>query len=133
MLTITIDRELDEPVYEQVARQIRRLITAGSLSAGAALPAVRTLASDLSVNLNTVARAYRMLEREGFLKIRERAGVTVAAPAKKMDRSTRDALLSEIQILLSRLRQAGMSADELLETVRRELLAFEKGRRDGNE
>ena len=130
MLTITIDRELEEPVYEQVARQIRLLIASGSLRPGTKLPPVRRVAGDLSVNLNTIARAYRLLEDEGFLDIRRGAGVKVTAPSKEIDHSTRARLLQEIRTPLARLRQAGMSSSELLEIVRRELLAFDDGGRE---
>ena len=67
MMTLSIDRAHDTPVYEQVADQIRRLVASGRLNPGTSLPSVRQLASDLGVNLNTVARAYRVLEGEGFL------------------------------------------------------------------
>ena len=76
MLTLTIDRSLMNPVYEQVADQVRRLVASGALGAGTALPSVRQLAGDLGVNLNTIARAYRLLEGEGFLVIRDRASHT---------------------------------------------------------
>ena len=88
MLTITIDRGLEEPVYAQVAHQIRQLIASGSLVPGTTLPSVRRLAGDLGVNLNTIARAYRMLEEEGFLIIRGRSGAKVAAPAEEVEDST---------------------------------------------
>ncbi|MBP88534.1 MAG: GntR family transcriptional regulator [Planctomycetaceae bacterium] len=130
MLTITIDRGLEESVYEQVARQIRLLIASAALPPGMTLPPVRRLAGDLGVNLNTIARAYRLLEGEGFLEIRKRAGVKVAAPAQKIDHSTRAKLLEEMRAPLARLRQAGVSTDELLGIIRRELLAFDDGKED---
>jgi len=64
-LTLTIDRELEEPVSHQVAGQLRRLIASDELATGTALPSVRQLAGDLGVGLNTVARACRLLETEG--------------------------------------------------------------------
>ena len=79
MLTLSIDRRHEAPVYEQVADQLRRLVASGALDPGTALPSVRQLDGDLGVNLNTIARAYRLLEEEGFLVIRDRAGVAVAA------------------------------------------------------
>ena len=124
MLSITIDRRLEEPVYVQVARQIRLLIASGALPSGMTLPSVRQLSGDLSVNLNTVARAYRLLEGEGFLDIRKREGVKVAAPAVEVEHLTRAKLLEELRAPLARLRQAGVSSDELLGIVKRELLAF---------
>jgi len=117
MLTITIDRSLEEPVYAQVAHQVRQLIALGGLSPGMTLPSVRRLAGDLGVNLNTVARAYRLLESEGFLVIRGRSGVTVSAPAEEVEHSTHARLLEELRTTLARLRQAGMTTDELLGIV----------------
>lgn len=124
MLTITIDRGLDNPVYEQVADQVRQLVASGALDPGTSLPSVRRLASDLGVNLNTVARAYRVLEGEGFLAIRDRAGVTVAAPAKEVNPSARAKLLDQMRTTLARLRQAGMATDELINVVHKEVLTL---------
>ena len=121
MLTLTIDRSRKVPVYEQIADQVRRLVASGSLDPGTALPSVRQLAGDLGVNLNTIARAYRLLEDEGFLVIRDRAGVAVAAPAEKVESSARAELLDQMRASLARLRQAGMAPDELLRFVRREV------------
>jgi len=124
MPTLTIDRGLDSPVYEQVADQVRRLIVSGALLPGESLPSVRQLAQDLAVNLNTVARAYRRLEKEGFLVILRRSGVKVAAPADRIDTSARSTLLDQLRVALARLRQAGMPTDELLLVTRREVLAM---------
>ena len=124
MLTITIDRDLDEPVYEQVAVQVRWLVASGALAPGTPLPSVRQIAGDLGVNLNTIARAYRLLESEGFLVIRDRAGVFAAAPAEEIENSRRFELLDQIRTAIARLRQAGMATDELLSIVQREVLAM---------
>ncbi len=131
MLTITIDRESNEPVYGQVARQIRQFIASGALTPGMKLPAVRRLAGDLGVNLNTIARAYRLLEGEGFLLVRGRSGVTVAPPADGIDRSARTKLLEQMRTTLTQLRQAGMTKEELLGVVRREVLTLD-GRGEEN-
>jgi GntR family transcriptional regulator len=121
MVALTIDRSLDRPVYEQVADQIRRFITEGELGPGTLLPSVRQLARDLGVNLNTIARAYRLLEAEGFLVIRDRAGVTVAAPPDEVDHVTRGRLVDQMRVTLARLRQAGMTTGELLRVIQREV------------
>ena len=127
MLTLTIDRALADPVYEQVAGQLRQLVASGALVAGTALPSVRQLAGDLGVSLNTVARAYRLLEDEGFLIIRDRAGVVVAAPAREVESSASVRLVDQMRATLARLRQAGMATDELLLVVRREVQALGAG------
>ena len=126
-LTLSIDRGRDEPVYEQVASQLRRLIASGALEVGLTLPSVRQLSRDLGVSLNTVARAYRLLESEGFLLIRDRAGVSVAAPAAQVNGAARDELLEQLRALLARLRQAGVGSQELLEQARDELQALDDG------
>ena len=109
---LLVDRSGDVPVYEQIADDLRRRIAAGELAAGVPLPPVRTLASDLGVNLNTVARAYRLLEEEGFVRIRDREGVEVAAPAKA-GAAQRARLRTQFDTLLACMRQAGFTADEV--------------------
>jgi GntR family transcriptional regulator len=133
MLTLTIDRNLAEPVYEQVASQLRQLVASGALGPVTTLPSVRELARDLGVNLNTIARAYRLLETEGFLVIRDRAGVTVAAPAQDIEHSVRARLLDQMRATLARLRQAGMDTEELLAIMRREVLAMDGGSKENDD
>ncbi len=123
MLTVTINRSLKDSVYEQVASQIRQLVASGALVPGTPLPPVRQLASELGVNLNTVARAYRLLKAEGFLVIRERTGVSVSAPAASIDPAEQTSRLAELRTVLARLRQAGMEPDELRRQIQRELRA----------
>lgn len=121
MVTLTIDRGLKGSVYEQVAGQVRQLIASGTLPPGTPLPSVRQLASDLGVNLNTVARAYRLLKDEGFLTIKDRTGVSVAAPPARVENTVKAELLDQLSVTVSRLRQAGVSHDELLALVQREV------------
>jgi len=115
--TITLDRATDEPAYEQIARQIRALVTAGTLRAGTVLPGVRTLAADLGVNLNTVARAYRLLADQCFVRIRSRSGVMVAAPPRRAAPDASASLAAELDGLLARMRQAGVAADDVRRMV----------------
>jgi len=124
---VVIERSLDEPVYEQIARQIRECVASGELSPGTPLPTVRVLASDLGVNLNTVARAYWMLEEEGFIRIRDRSGARVAAPARK-PAGDRERLRQELRETLARLRQAGFTSEDLHRLVEREIASLADGR-----
>ena len=126
MLTITIDRVLEDPVYAQVAQQLRQSIASGALVPGTALPSVRRLAGDLGVNLNTIARAYRLLEEEGFLVIRGRSGAKVAPPASRVERSAPEQLMAELRATLARLRQAGVTGGELVEVVQQEIHAMDR-------
>jgi GntR family transcriptional regulator len=104
---IVIDRDRGDAAYEQIAAQIREAIATSALQPGATLPGVRGLASDLGVNLNTVARAYRLLEEQGFVRIRRRSGVEVARPARTVSPHSRDSLEQELWAVLVRMRQAG--------------------------
>ena len=133
MVTFTIDRGLDEPVYAQVATQVRHLVASGALGPGTTLPPVRQLAGDLGVNLNTIARAYRLLETEGFLVIRDRAGVAVAAPAERIEHSARAKLLDQMRVTFARLKQAGMDTDEMRQVVQGELQAMDGGAKENSD
>jgi DNA-binding transcriptional regulator YhcF (GntR family) len=133
MLTISINRGLNQPVYEQIADQVRQLVSSGALAPGAALPSVRRLAGDFGVNLNTIARAYRLLEDEGFLTIRDRAGAMVAPPAREVDPNSRVVLLDQLRTTLARLRQAGIATGELVQLVQDEVLAMRGRTRETQE
>ncbi|MBQ3664835.1 MAG: GntR family transcriptional regulator [Lachnospiraceae bacterium] len=67
-MNIIISNSSDLPIYEQIARQIKSMITGGELKAGDALPSMRTLAKDLKISLITTKRAYEELERDGFIE-----------------------------------------------------------------
>ncbi|MDQ0340661.1 GntR family transcriptional regulator [Caldalkalibacillus uzonensis] len=77
MVLIHINFDLPIPIYEQIASEIRRLIFEGQLKAGDSLASVRQVANDLGVNLNTVAQAYRLLEKQGLVQLRRGSGATV--------------------------------------------------------
>ena len=128
---ITVDTGVDEPAYEQIARQIRDQISSGALPPGTALPPVRTLASDLGYNLNTVARAYRRLEEDGFVRIRNRAGAEVVEPADTPRAGTRRRLGRDLNQVVARLRQAGVRPDEIRRMVEREIASLGSGDEKG--
>ena len=123
--SVIVDRRREEPVYAQIARQVRERIATGELAPGTPLPPVRTLASDLGVNLNTVARAYRQLEADGFVEILDRSGARVAPPGAAAE--AREALRERLRDLLARLRQAGIGPREIAELTERELRGLGRG------
>lgn len=125
--SVVVDRGSPEPVYAQIARQVRARVSAGDLEPGSALPSVRALASDLGVNLNTVARAYRRLEDDGFVEITGRAGARVAPPAPSPGGAARDDLRERLRDVLARLRQAGLGPKELERIASKEIAALSRG------
>lgn len=78
---IRIDPTTTTPVFQQIVDQVVELLAAGDLVAGTKLPPVRTLAADLGVAANTVAKAYRQLEAEGHVETRGRNGTVLLEPA----------------------------------------------------
>jgi len=116
---ITID-ELDRrPIYRQVADEIKALIARGALSEGMALPPVRQVADDLGVNLNTIAAAYRELQKEGLLKVRHGSGAIVAS-RRTVQQSDAD-LRKGLRASLAHLALAGLPRSEILEIVNEEI------------
>ncbi|MGX4642846.1 GntR family transcriptional regulator [Massilia sp. SYSU DXS3249] len=67
-----------EPIYRQLVEQVRRLVAAGQMAPGDALPSVREVAQALALNPMTVSKAYNLLEMEGLLARRRGMGMTVA-------------------------------------------------------
>lgn len=85
-MKIAIDRNVPIPAYQQVVDGIAGAIARGDLSTGTRLPSVRNLAVDLGLNVNTVARAYRDLERAGVIDTRPGMGTFVAARTRPEER-----------------------------------------------
>ena len=79
MTAVTVDGSDPTPPFEQIRRQLAALVRSGALEAGARLPTVRQLASDLEVAPGTVARAYKELEAAGYVETRRAAGTRVRA------------------------------------------------------
>src|SRR3954468_21675315 len=73
------------PIYLQLMEQVKHAIETGALRPGEQLPGIRPLAEELVINPNTVAKAYRELEHEGVIELRQGAGAFVSdrAPGKK--------------------------------------------------
>ena len=77
-VAVSINPQSPVPVYRQIADYIRRAVAAGVYRPGEAIPSVRALALDLTVNPNTVQRAFEELEREGLVEVRKGLGMFVA-------------------------------------------------------
>lgn len=102
------------PVYQQVVDQIKYLVASGALEPGAEMPAIRTLAEQLLINPNTVARAYRELEGAGVVVKRGTAGTYVSGgPSPLTLRERRRILRERIDALLADARHMGVGLDEL--------------------
>jgi GntR family transcriptional regulator len=119
MIFLTINTTDPRPIYQQVADGIKELIARGELEEGASLPPVRQLASDLGVNLNTIATVYRELQKDGLIVIKHGSGSMVAS--RKITERSQDELLRPLRKALTELVLAGMSSRKILNLVAREL------------
>lgn len=81
-MDIAINTASPEPVYEQIVRQVHDAVKSGRLEPGTPLPPVRQLAGDLSLNRNTIARAYKILEDQGVILTAGRKGTFVRQGAQ---------------------------------------------------
>lgn len=123
---LTIDPGDRRPVYQQVADGIRALIAAGQLKEGMHLPPVRQIASDLGVNLNTIAVAYRELQDEGLIVIRHGSGATVASRTKTVAANPED-LRKGLRQSLAEMVLAGLPRTQIQRIVTEELKALLAG------
>jgi GntR family transcriptional regulator len=119
---ITIDEADRRPVYRQIAEEIKTLIARGELEEGVALPPVRQIASDLGVNLNTIAAAYRELQKEGLVRVRHGAGAFVAA--RRVSEQSEAELRKSLRASLTHMALAGLPRSEILAIVNEELRQF---------
>ena len=74
---LEIDFRSGEPIYTQIVNQIQQMVAEGELRQGDQLPTVRQLATDLRVNFNTVARAYRILDESGLISTQQGRGTYI--------------------------------------------------------
>ncbi len=116
---ITIDERDKRPLYQQVVDEIKGLIAAGELPEGSSLPPVRQVAADLGVNLNTIAYAYRELQKHGLVKIRHGAGAVVTS--RLVSELTEEQLRSQLAAALTHLALAGLKRTEVRALVEIEL------------
>lgn len=115
-MNITIDLKSGVPYYRQIIEQIKFGIARSELAAGDRLPTVRQLAVDLSINPNTVIRAYRELEIEGVLETQQGSGTFVGRQKPEIDRIERQRMLDQILTeLLARASSYGLTLDEVLD------------------
>jgi GntR family transcriptional regulator len=116
---ITIDETDRRPIYRQVADEIKALIAQGELREGATLPPVRQVAADLGVNLNTIAAAYRELQKEGLVKVRHGSGALVSS--RRIARQSDAELRKTLRASLAHLALAGLPRAEISAIVNEEI------------
>jgi len=115
---ISINYRDPSPIYEQIFESFKNLIISGVLPEGSAMPSVRQLAVELSVNPNTVQQAYKKLTDAGLIcSVGGRGSFVSAAEAKELHRLE---LIREILSIKTKLYALGMSDDEIMNILKEE-------------
>ena len=110
---IHLDHRDSRPIYDQIADNFRRQIRAGVLRCGDKLPSVRELSAQLTINPNTIQRAYRELEQEGWIESAPGRGSFV----RSIDRSGEEKLLTTFDETVRELLERGITTEELIRRI----------------
>ena len=118
---------LGVPIYLQLMEQVKHAIETGALRSGEQLPGIRPVAEELVINPNTVAKAYRELEHEGVIELRQGAGAFVAASARarKMSETLR-AGQAIVAAAVEKLHARGVTDEEIRRLFEAELSGVAK-------
>ncbi|UNC91074.1 GntR family transcriptional regulator [Candidatus Contubernalis alkaliaceticus] len=117
-MKIIISNSSQEPIYEQITRQIKNLIIKGELEQVQALPSIRSLAKELQISVITTKRAYQELEREGFIETVSGKGSFVAAQNKELLREKKLKFIEEkLTEVVSESKLLKLSEQELTEML----------------
>lgn len=115
---IIIDYKDTRPIYEQVSEKFKLLILKGVLSADEQMPSVRNLAMELSINPNTIQKAYADLEREGFIYTVKGRGNFVSG-AENLLLERRKSCMEKILALVKEAQEYGITREEIIDRIQK--------------
>lgn len=115
---ILIDVKDSRPLYEQVVEKFRMLILKGIIAPDEKIPSVRNLAVDLSVNPNTIQRAYMELERQGYIYTVKGKG-NFAMSGEGLLEKYREEILEKLKEIYHTALSVGMTEEEIIDSIRR--------------
>ncbi len=116
---VSLNYRDSRPIYEQIKDGLRKLIVTGAMVPDEKLPSVRSLAQQLSINPNTIQRAYAELEAEGYIYSVAGKG-SFAAGHQDADDQRRRELEEKVRALVAELRDLGVTPEELERLVKEE-------------
>ena len=118
-MKIIISNSSNEPIYEQINKQIKGAILRGELNEGDRLPSIRGLARDLQISVITTKRAYEELEKEGFITTRQGKGSYVAGQNQELMREKKLNIIEEkLSQLVRDSKALGISYEEIEEMLK---------------
>jgi GntR family transcriptional regulator len=127
-ITLNLDFHSGLPIYTQIVNQIQSQLVNGILKPGDQLPTVRALASELRVNFNTVARAYRILDEERIISTQQGRGtyITEIPPPEITEKLRQESLAELTQRFINEAFRLGFSEREVSQMVRNILKSTDK-------
>jgi GntR family transcriptional regulator len=122
-MNIQLDFRSRQPIYLQIVEQVRKLVASGELKQGDQLPTVRQLATELRVNFNTVARAYRLLDEAGLISTQQGRGTYIweAPSAETVCYMRQQSLEGLTRDYLAEAARLSYTPDEIARTIVRYL------------
>ena len=115
-----LDHSDHRPIYEQIKDKIKELIILGVLKQDDKIPSVRELAGMLTINPNTIQKAYRDLETEGYIYSLRAKGSFVSPKREVVKRSDTEEIFTEFSTLVSKMKFLGINYEELREILAKE-------------
>ena len=113
-MRIQIDNNLSTPLFKQLMDQIKKAVMDGLLKPGDSLPSVRQLANDLELNHNTVAKAYRILERDSVIQTKGYRGTSIHGDAKQNSTiNINNFITTRLNETIKSLRESGATDSEI--------------------
>jgi len=125
-----LDLKSRKPIYEQLIEKLKQLIIKEVLKPDEKIPSVRELAKQLTINPNTIQKAYRELERQGYIYSIVGRGNFVSSKIEKVDEEKLKKIKQEIQRKLSELIYLGIEKEELIDLVEQTYNAVGGGKND---
>ncbi|MCI2253061.1 GntR family transcriptional regulator [Domibacillus sp. PGB-M46] len=113
----TIDTRSRVPIYEQLTEKIKELIIREVMKADEQLPSVRMLAQELTINPNTIQKAYRELEREGFIYSIPGKGSFVSPVKNEINKERVEMLKHELERIVGEILYLGVPKDEVIKLI----------------
>jgi GntR family transcriptional regulator len=131
---LSVDPSDAIPLWKQIEDNVRRLVASGALKAASAMPSVRDLARDLSINPATVAKGYQRLVDAGILVVKRGEGTFVAEKPPSVPRGEREKELEGGAMRYASLAVTlGAPNEEAVEHVKRSLASLRRKREGGSE
>jgi GntR family transcriptional regulator len=113
-MRIQIDTNLSTPLFKQLMDQIKKAVMDGLLKPDDPLPSIRQLANDLELNHNTVAKAYRLLERDSVIQTKGYRGTSIHGDAiQNSTVNMNDSITAKLNEAIKSLRESGATDSEI--------------------